>query len=105
MGAEADALCGVPYGERSPERVNRRRPASFTKVLFTMFLSSAAGRGAQQARRRLMSKSGAGAASRSGPIDRLECFPALAQVVFSDELVQLAIDLRLLIDEVTLLFG
>jgi transposase-like protein len=24
MGAEADALCGVPYGERSPERVNRR---------------------------------------------------------------------------------
>jgi putative transposase len=24
MGAEADALCGVPYGERSPERVNIR---------------------------------------------------------------------------------
>jgi transposase-like protein len=24
MGAEADALCGAPYGERSPERVNRR---------------------------------------------------------------------------------
>ena len=22
MGAEADALCGAPYGERSPERVN-----------------------------------------------------------------------------------
>src|SRR6266571_2358323 len=24
MGAEADALCGAPYGERSLERVNRR---------------------------------------------------------------------------------
>ena len=24
MGAEVDALCGAPYGERSPERVNRR---------------------------------------------------------------------------------
>ena len=24
MGAEADALCGARYGERSPERVNRR---------------------------------------------------------------------------------
>jgi transposase-like protein len=24
MGAEADALCGAPYGERSPARVNRR---------------------------------------------------------------------------------
>ena len=24
MGAEADAICGAPYGERSPERVNRR---------------------------------------------------------------------------------
>jgi putative transposase len=24
MGAEADALCGAPYGERSSERVNRR---------------------------------------------------------------------------------
>jgi putative transposase len=24
MGAEADALCGAPYGERSPERLNRR---------------------------------------------------------------------------------
>jgi len=24
MGAEADALCGAPYGERAPERVNRR---------------------------------------------------------------------------------
>jgi transposase-like protein len=24
MGAEADALCGALYGERSPERVNRR---------------------------------------------------------------------------------
>jgi putative transposase len=24
MGAEADALCGAPYGERSPKRVNRR---------------------------------------------------------------------------------
>lgn len=24
MGAEADALCGASYGERSPERVNRR---------------------------------------------------------------------------------
>ena len=24
MGAEADALCGADYGERSPERVNRR---------------------------------------------------------------------------------
>jgi Transposase, Mutator family len=24
MGAEADALCGAPYGERSPERVNVR---------------------------------------------------------------------------------
>ena len=24
MGAEADALCGAPYGERSPERVNIR---------------------------------------------------------------------------------
>src|SRR5262245_45522730 len=24
MGAEADALCGAPYGMRSPERVNRR---------------------------------------------------------------------------------
>jgi transposase-like protein len=24
MGAEADALCGAPYGERSPERINRR---------------------------------------------------------------------------------
>jgi hypothetical protein len=22
MGAEADALCGAPYGEPSPERVN-----------------------------------------------------------------------------------
>ena len=22
MSAEADALCGAPYGERSPERVN-----------------------------------------------------------------------------------
>jgi putative transposase len=24
MGAEADTLCGADYGERSPERVNRR---------------------------------------------------------------------------------
>ena len=24
MGAEVDALCGAGYGERSPERVNRR---------------------------------------------------------------------------------
>jgi putative transposase len=24
MGAEADVLCGAPYGERSPGRVNRR---------------------------------------------------------------------------------
>src|SRR6266702_4750742 len=24
MGAEADALCGAPYGERSPERTNKR---------------------------------------------------------------------------------
>ena len=24
MGAEADALCGAAYGERSPERTNRR---------------------------------------------------------------------------------
>ena len=24
MGAEGDALCGAPYGERSPERVNSR---------------------------------------------------------------------------------
>jgi len=24
MGAEADALCGAPHGERSPERINRR---------------------------------------------------------------------------------
>jgi transposase-like protein len=24
MAAEADALCGAPHGERSPERVNRR---------------------------------------------------------------------------------
>src|SRR2546423_12403345 len=24
MGAEAEALCGAGYGERSPERVNRR---------------------------------------------------------------------------------
>jgi transposase-like protein len=24
MGAEADALCGADYGERSPDRVNRR---------------------------------------------------------------------------------
>ena len=24
MGAEADALCGVAYGERSPERANTR---------------------------------------------------------------------------------
>ena len=24
MGAEADAVCGAPYGESSPERVNRR---------------------------------------------------------------------------------
>jgi putative transposase len=24
MRAEADALCGAPYGARSPERVNRR---------------------------------------------------------------------------------
>ncbi len=24
MGAEADALCGAPYGTRSPERVNTR---------------------------------------------------------------------------------
>ena len=24
MGAEADALCGAAYGERSPERVNIR---------------------------------------------------------------------------------
>src|SRR5712691_9537999 len=24
MGAEADAVCGAAYGERSPERVNRR---------------------------------------------------------------------------------
>src|SRR2546427_7574900 len=24
MGAEVDALCGAPYGERSPERSNRR---------------------------------------------------------------------------------
>src|SRR5690606_36839744 len=24
MGAEADALCGAPYGERSPERINSR---------------------------------------------------------------------------------
>src|SRR6266516_2769274 len=24
MGAEVEALCGAPYGERSPERVNRR---------------------------------------------------------------------------------
>ena len=25
MGAEVDELCGATYGERSPERVNRRR--------------------------------------------------------------------------------
>jgi len=24
MGADADALCGADYGERSPERINRR---------------------------------------------------------------------------------
>ena len=24
MGAEADAVCGAPYGERSPDRVNTR---------------------------------------------------------------------------------
>jgi putative transposase len=24
MGAEADALCGAGYGERSPKRVNKR---------------------------------------------------------------------------------
>ena len=24
MSGEAEALCGAPYGERSPERVNRR---------------------------------------------------------------------------------
>ena len=24
MGADADALCGADYGERSPERLNRR---------------------------------------------------------------------------------
>ncbi len=24
MGTEADAVCGAGYGERSPERVNRR---------------------------------------------------------------------------------
>lgn len=24
MGAEADGLCGAAYGERSPERINRR---------------------------------------------------------------------------------
>ena len=24
MGADADALCGADYGERSPERTNRR---------------------------------------------------------------------------------
>src|SRR5712692_9761112 len=32
MGAEADALCGAPYGERSPERINTRngyRPRDF----------------------------------------------------------------------------
>lgn len=28
MGAEADALCGAPYGERSPERVNIRKTAT-----------------------------------------------------------------------------
>jgi hypothetical protein len=26
MAAEADALCGAPYGERSPERVNQGDP-------------------------------------------------------------------------------
>src|SRR2546428_2371060 len=32
MGAEADALCGAGYGERSPERINQRngyRPRDF----------------------------------------------------------------------------
>lgn len=32
MGAEADALCGAAYGERSPERINTRngyRPRDF----------------------------------------------------------------------------
>ena len=24
MGADADALCGADYGERSPDRINRR---------------------------------------------------------------------------------
>ena len=25
MSAEADAICGAPYGERSPERINSRK--------------------------------------------------------------------------------
>src|SRR5438093_11789223 len=42
MSAEADALCGAPYGERSPERSNRRngyRPRPFDTRAGTLDLS------------------------------------------------------------------
>ncbi len=42
MGAEADAVCGALYGERSPERVNRRngyRPRDFDSRVGTMSLA------------------------------------------------------------------
>ena len=42
MGAEADALCNAPYGERSPERVNRRngyRERTFDTRVGTMELA------------------------------------------------------------------
>lgn len=32
MGAEADALCGAGYGERSPERTNRRNGSPVNAV-------------------------------------------------------------------------
>ena len=41
MGAEVDALCGAAYGERSPDRVNRRngvRPRRFDTRAGTMML-------------------------------------------------------------------
>src|SRR3970040_790130 len=58
MGAEAEALCGAAYGERSPERVNTRngyRPRSWATGVGTTALAvptlrtrAAAGRAARR---------------------------------------------------------
>src|SRR5437764_14830718 len=52
MGAEADALCGAPYGERAPERVNRRN--GYRERDWDTRVGSIRARGAQAARGKLL---------------------------------------------------